>query len=576
MYIDIVPNRNSPPAVLLRESWREGRRTVKRTLANLSHWPAEKIEALRAVLRDEPLVPRDELVVIEQTRPHGHVAAVLGVARRLGVEALLDGRPSRERDLVLAMMVERVLHPCSKLATTRLWRTTTLAEELNVEDAQVEELYAALDWLLARQEKIEKKLAALHLSEGGLVLYDVSSSYYEGRCCPLAQYGKDRDGKKGRPIIVYGLMTDGQGRPVAIEVYPGNTGDPTTLADQVEKLRGRFSLRRVVLAGDRGMLTAARIEALKEHPGLGWISALRSSDIQELTVKGDLQLSLFDELNLAEIEAPAAFPGERLVACFNSQLAEERARKRDDLLQATEKAFARIKADAARRTKTPFTQEELALKVGRVAWRWKMKKHFELTIEDGRFDWKRDEASIAREKALDGIYILRTSEPKERLSAPQAVRAYKSLAHVERAFRTLKGIDLRIRPIHLRTPNHVRAHILLCMLAYYVEWHMREALAPLLFEDERLAEARATRDPVAPARPSPEVQRKKAERLTPDGLPLHSFGTLLKHLANVARNRCRIKSDPQGPTWSQLTEPDPLQARAFELLKVKVRPVNAK
>ena len=576
MYIDIVPNRNSPPAVLLRESRRQGKRTVKRTLANLSHWPKEKVQTLRALLRDEPLVRRDELLAIEQTRPHGHVAAVLGTARRLGLETIVGAKRSRQRDLVMAMIVERIVHPCSKLATTRVWHTSTLAEELNVAEADVDELYEALDWLLARQEKVERRLAALHLADGALALYDVSSSYYEGRTCPLAQYGKDRDGKKGLPIIVYGVMTDRAGRPVAVEVYPGNTGDPSTLADQVEKLRGRFGLKRVVLAGDRGMLTSARIKALKAHPGLGWISALRATDIRKLVVQGDLQLSLFDELNLAEIEAPELFPGERLVACYNPLLAEERARKRDELLQATEEAFGKIKREAQRRTKTPLSAKELALKAGAVAGRWKMKKHFRLLIEQGRFDWRRDEQSILRERDLDGIYILRTSEPKERLSAPDAVRSYKSLAHVERAFRTLKGIDLRIRPIHHRTEDHVRAHILLCLLAYYVEWHMRAALAPLLFDDEQLEENRAKRDPVAPAQPSAEARRKKAQRLTPGGLPIHSFDTLLKHLGTLARNRCRLKADPQAPAWHQLTEEDPLQAKAFELLKLKVRPVRGK
>jgi len=575
MYIDVVPNRNSPPAILLRESWREGRRTIKRTIANLSHWPPQKVETLRALLRDEPLVRPDKLVAIYESRPHGHVAAVLGTARRLGMDCLLDPKPSRRRDLVLAMIAERLIYPCSKLATTRLWRESTLADELAVGNAQVEELYDALDWLLERQERIERKLAARHLTEGGLVLYDVSSSYYEGHTCPLAQYGHDRDGKKGLPIIVYGVMTDRRGCPVAVEVYPGNTADPATLGDQVEKLRERFGLEHVVVAGDRGMLTSARIEALRAHPGLGWISALRAQEIQELVVQGELQLSIFDENNLAEIQAPGLFPGERLVACYNPWLAEERSRKREELLQATESAFARIRGETERRTRKILNAKDIAMKVGVAAGRWKMKKHFVLTIEEGRFDWRRDEESIRREKAVDGIYILRTSESKEWLTAEDTVRSYKSLADVERAFRTLKGMDLRIRPIHLRTEDHVRAHILLCLLAYYVEWHMRASLAPLLFEDEELEENRASRDPVAKAEPSAEVRRKKCQRVTPDGgLPIQSFPTLLRNLATVVRHRCRLRNDPQGPSWIQLTDLDPLQARAFELLKLKVRPVK--
>jgi transposase len=465
------------------------------------------------------------------------------------------------------MIAERILHPCSKLATTRHWHCSTLAEELGVADATEDDLYEALDWLLKRQPRIETKLAARHLSERAVVLYDVTSSYYEGHTCPLARFGHNRDGKIDRPIIVYGLLTDAAGRPVAAEVYPGNTGDPTTVPDQVEKLRRRFGLERVVLVGDRGMLTEAQIATLRTYPGLGWISALRGPDIQQLVASGSLQLSLFDECNLAEIHAPE-YPGERLVACMNPLLAEQRERKRKELIEATERELARIAAEVKRRKRKPLTAADIELKTGKVLNRFKVAKHFSLTIADGVFEWSRREESIDREAALDGIYIVRTSEPKNRLSAADTVRRYKSLAQVERAFRTLKGIDLRVRPIFHRTEDHVRAHIFLCMLAYYVEWHMRQALAPLLFDDEELNKLRWRRDPVAPAKTSPSAQRKKVARVTADGLPVQSFDTLLAHLATRCRNTCRIQGTAGDATFQQLTEATPLQARAFQLLRL--------
>ncbi|MBI4468593.1 MAG: IS1634 family transposase [Acidobacteria bacterium] len=572
MYVDRVPNRNSPPAILLREAWREGGRIRKRTIANLSHWPAHKVEALRRVLRDEPVVSPQEIFRIQQSLPHGHVEAILGTIGKLGLDGLIASKRSRSRDLVLAMIVERLIHPCSKLATTRLWDSTTLGEELAVSDADEDELYQALDWLLEHQERIEKKLAGRHLSEGSRVLYDVSSSYYEGRTCPLACFGYDRDGKKGLPIIVYGVLADPAGRPVAVDavrtfrVYPGNTGDPTTVPDQVKKLRDQFGLSRVVLVGDRGMLTETQIEKLKAYPGLGWISALRSRSIRELVDSGCLQMSLFDQQNLAEISSPD-YPGERLIACFNPLLAEERKRQRQALLEETEKQLKKIAREVTRRTKTPMGKAEIALKVGRVIDRFKMAKHLELTIQDGRLQWARCEAAIEREAQLDGIYVIRTSEEREQLSADETVRQYKSLAQVERAFRCLKGIDLRVRPIHHRTVDHVRAHIFLCMLAYYVQWHMREALSPILFQDEELQQDRQTRDAVSPAQSSASVKRKKATHLTPDGLPVHSFDTLLLALATRTRNTCTIKSDPSSKsTFRQITDPSPLQSRAFELL----------
>jgi len=565
MYIESIPNRNSPPAILLRETWREGQKIHKRTLANLSAWPPEKIEALRCLLKDELLVAAKDAFVIERSVPHGHVEAVLGTLRKLGLDGLLSSTRCRERDLVVAMIAERLIHPCSKLATSRLWHTTTLAEGLGLEDADEDDLYGAMDWLLARQDRIEKKLARRHLAEGSLVLYDVTSSYYEGRCCPLAQYGHDRDGKKGRPIIVYGLMTDGEGRPVAVEAYPGNTGDPSTVSGQAEKLRERLGLNRLVLVGDRGMLTETQIEKLRTYSGLGWISALQSSAIRALVAEGSLQMSLFDQRDLAEIHSPE-FPLERLVACFNPLLAEERRRKRRELIAATEKELEKIVREVGRRTRSPLGKEEIGKKVGKVIGCYKMGKHFILAIGEGTFSYKRNAVKIGREEALDGIYVVRTSESTDRLCAEDTVRSYKSLMHVERAFRSLKGIDLLIRPIWHHTEDHVRAHIFICMLAYYVEWHMRKALAPLLFGDEELDGNRKTRDPVKRAKPSVSVERKKARRLTSEGLVVQSFDTLLEELGTRCRNRCRIQSDPQGPTFYQVTEWSPIQTRAFQLL----------
>ena len=565
MYIETVPNRNSPPAILLREGWREGQRTRKRTLANLSAWPQGKIETLRRLLRDETLVSPHDLFTTRQTLPHGHVEALLAMIRKLGLDAMIAAKRCRERDLVLGMIVQRLISPCSKLATTRDWHASTLAEELGVGEASEDDLYAAMDWLLARQERIEQKLAARHLREGGLVLYDVSSSSYEGRKCPLAQFGHNRDGDK-LPIIVYGVMTDGEGRPVAVEVYAGNTGDPTTVSDQVEKLRQRFGLKRVVLVGDRGMLTPPQIEKLKDHPGLGWITALTSGAIRELVEKGALQLSLLDEKNLAEITSPD-YPGERLMVCHNPLLEEERGRKRQALLEATEKSLTRIGKEVARRKKKPLRAAEIGLKVGRVLGRYKVAKHFECTIADGRFTWSRRQDSIAREAELDGIYVLRTSEPAQRLSAEDTVRSYKSLAEVERAFRCLKGIDLLVRPIRHRTEQRVPAHIFLCLLAYYVEWHLRRVWAPLLFEDEERREERQRRDPVLPAQPSASAQAKKRSHLTVDGLPVQSCQSLLANLASRARVTYEIKSGNSKATGQQVPEPTPLQARAYELIR---------
>jgi len=565
MYVESVPNRHSPPAILLREGHRQGRKTVKRTLANLSHWPSHKIESLRRLLRDEPLVSPHDLFSTHKTLPHGHVQAVLSAIHKLGLDSILAAKRCRERDLIVALIAECVLHPCSKLATTRQWHTTTLAEEMFVADATEEDLYHAMDWLLARQARIEKKLAARHLGENCLVLYDVSSSYYEGRTCPLARYGHDRDGKTGLPIIVYGVMTDGEGRPIAVEVYPGNTGDPTTVVDQVEKLRARFQLSRVVLVGDRGMLTQPQIDKLKAQPGMGWITALTSVAIRGLLENGALQLSLLDQTNLAEIRSPD-YPGERLMVCHNPLLEEERRRKRQELLQATERELTKIAKQVERRKKKRLKEAEIALKVGKSLGRYKMGKHFLYTIGEGKFQWSRCEDTIAQEAKLDGIYVIRTSESAEHLSAADTVRSYKSLAQVERAFRTLKGMDLLIRPIRHRAENRVAAHIFLCLLAYYVEWHLRRAWAPLLFEDEHLPAHRQQRDPILPATSSLPAQKKKVTRRTADGFPVHSFATLMAELASRSRVTYALTSDKSTPIFQQVPEPTALQARAYELL----------
>jgi len=565
MYIETVPNRNSPPAILLREGWREGQKTRKRTLANLSDWPQPQIETLRRVLRGEMLVSPKDLLTTAHTSPHGHVEAILAMIRKLDLDILISSKRCRERDLVVAMIVQRLISPSSKLATTREWSTTTLAEELGVQDASEDDLYAAMDWLLEGQERIEKKLAARHLREGGLVLYDVTSSSYEGRTCPLVQFGHSRDEEK-LPIIVYGVMTDAEGRPVAVEVYAGNTGDPTTVSDQVEKLRQRFGLQRVVLVGDRGMLTQPQINKLRQHPGMGWITALTSGAIRELVEKGALQLSLLDQQNLAEITSPD-YPSERLVVCHNPLLEEERARKRQALLEATEKSLTKIAKDVARRKKKLLKAAEIGIKVGKVLGRYRVGKHFDCQIGEGSFQWSRRPDSIEQEAKLDGIYMLRTSEPAARLSAADTVRSYKSLAEVERAFRCLKGIDLLVRPIRHRTVERVPAHIFLCLLAYYVEWHLRRAWAPLLFEDEERREERKRRDPILPAEPSASAKAKKQSHAGREGLPVHSFATLLAELASRARVTYEFKSGELKLTCKQVPEPTPLQARAYELIR---------
>jgi hypothetical protein len=500
------------------------------------------------------------------------VEAIVGTIRQLGLDTIIASKACRERQLVLAMLAERLLHPSSKLGTTRLWHTTTLAEELGVATATEDDLYDAMDWLLARQGRIERKLAQRHLAPGAHVLYDVTSSYYEGRTCPLAQFGYNRDQKRGKTSIVYGVLTDRDGRPIAVEAYRGNTADPTTVPAQVTKLRTRFRLERVVLVGDRGTLTQTQIEYLKQYPGLGWIAALRFDAIRKLAEHRTFDPAQLVHQPLAEVTS-VQFPGERLVACYNPLVAQERHRKRTALLAATEAELATIAREVARRTKKPLRKAEIGQKVGRVLHHYHMAKHFEVRIDDGALGYARRPASIQREAALDGIYVIRTSEPREQLSAEDTVRGYKTLAVVEHLFRTVKGVDILVRPIPHHQEKRVRAHIFLCVLAYYVEWHMRKALAPLLFDDEELAANRRTRDPVAPAQPSALAQQKKALRVTPEGWPIHSFHTLLAALGTRCRLRCRVTSDPDGLTFCQLTAPTPLQQRALELLGL-LYPVN--
>ena len=566
MYIDLVPNRKSPPTVLLRESTRVGKRMVKTTIANLSKCPPEAVAALRMALRGAEMVPKGELFHIERSLPHGHIQAVLGVMRRLGMDEVLSSRPCRERDLVLAMIAQRLVNSCSKLAATREWQSTTLAQELNVQDADSDALYDALDWLVKRQPRIEKKLAQRHLAEGSKVLFDVSSSSYHGRCCVLATFGYNRDGEK-LPSIVYGLLTDGEGRPIALDVYPGNTADPTTVPDQVDKLRERFGLDRVVLVGDRGMLTQTQIDTLKDYPALGWISALRFSCVRDLAEAGAFQPSLFDRYDLAEISSED-FPGERLMVCYNPLLAEDRQRTRKELLAATEKALGKLVAQVARRTKTPMKAAQIGFKAGKIINCHKMSKHFVLKIEDDLLAFERNPETIRREADIDGIYIVRTSERADVLSAENAVRTYKSLGQVEQAFRCMKSIDLQVRPIRHRTEAHVRGHIFLCMLAYYVQWHMRKALSSVLFHDDELDADRWTRHAVAKAEPSQSVKVKKRTKTTTDGWPVHSLGSLLNDLATRCRNTCRSGDGTATIRFDQLTEPTPFQRHVFELLKI--------
>lgn len=575
MYIDIVPNRNSPPAVLLRESVREGGTIRKRTLANLSALAPAQVEAIRLVLRGEMLVSAESAFEVVRSQPHGHVAAVLGTLRRLSMETLIGSKPSRSRDLVVAMIVARILEPRSKLATAGALNNETLhsslGEILGVESANEDELYASMDWLLARQNRIELALSKRHLSDGTLTLYDVTSTYFEGRHCSLARLGHSRDGKKDKLQVVFGVLTNEDGCPVAVEVFEGNTGDPATVGPHVKKIRERFGLKRIVLVGDRGMITSARIrEDLKPNEGIEWITALRAPAIRQLVEGGVLQLGLFDERDLAEISSPE-YPGERLVVCKNPLLAAERTRKREDLLVATERVLAKVAA-ATTRAKNPLKgQARIGLRVGKVLGRFKMAKHFCLAIDETSFSFERDQTSISEEVALDGIYVIRTSVSAEALSSEAVVGSYKRLARVERVFRSMKTVDLKVRPIYHYKADRVRAHILLCMLAYYVEWHMRRALAPILFDDhdKEAGEMRRT-SVVAPAQRSLAAERKTHTRRSEDGLPAGSFQSLLADLATVVRNRICPKTSAKSE-FEIITTPTPHQQRAFDLLTVSHR-----
>ena len=564
MYIATVPNRNSPPAILLRESYRENGKVKSRTLANLSKLPTHTLEVLRRSLKNEPLAAVGEGLEVVASPHHGHVQAVLRAMQRLDFTKLIASRPSPERERVVAMVVARLLEPDSKLATTRWWHVTTLPSLLGVDETDEDKLYAALDWLLERQARIEKKLAARHLDNDAMALYDLSSSYVEGTTCPLAAFGHNRDGKKGKRQINYGLLTNARGIPVSVSVFKGNTGDAKTLLPQFVKVRDRFGLARFVLVGDRGMITQKQVDALHDIDGVDWIGALRPDAIKKLINSGALQMDLFDQRNLFELTHPD-FPGERLVACRNRELAKHRAAKRQSLLEATANELEKVRRMVVRGRLRG--QDAIGVRVGKVVNKYKVAKHYHLDIRADGFDFTVDHDHVAAEAALDGLYVVRTSVCAERMDAADTVRNYKRLSQVERAFRSLKSLDIEVRPIHHRLESRVRAHIFLCMLAYYVQWHMIEAWRPLLFCDED-QQAKASRDPVAPAGRSPAALRKVHSRTLDDGSETHSFRTLLKRLSSIVRNRCRIQgTSHDAPTFDVVTTPDAKQRRAYDLLE---------
>ena len=565
MHVAVVPSRQRSgeySSVLVRQTYREGGKVKHRTLANLSKLPTAAVDAVRAILRGEQVGPLAESFEILRALPHGAVLAVLGELRKLGLDRLIAARPRRERELSVAMIASRILAPASKLATVRGWQNSTLASELGVEDADEDELYSAMDWLLRAQPKVEARLAERHLSEGGLALYDLTSVYLEGSKCELAKRGYSRDGKRGLPQIEFGLLTNREGCPVAVDVFEGNLADPNTVATQVEKLQKRFGLAEVVLVGDRGMLTSARIEALKEVGGIGWISALRSPQIEALVSSGDLQLGLFDQRNLVEISSPR-FPGERLVVCKNPALAQDRARKREELLLATERELDKVvEAGRAGRLKG---KDAIGLRVGKIVGRYKVGKHFRLDIADNQFSYERDLESIAAEAALDGFYVIRSGVGAHKLSSQELVRSYKLLAGVERAFRTMKSVELQVRPVHHRLADRVRAHIFICMLAYYARWHLERAWSPLLFKDE---EKPVSADVVAPAQRSTSALAKASTQRLADGTPVHSFRSLLADLGTLTKNTVRVSNSRA--TFDKLANPTPLQERALQLLSLRV------
>jgi len=559
---------------LLRRTYREGGKVKHETVGNISHLPFEVIDVVRRSLKGEIFSGAQEDLEIERSLPHGHVAAVLGTIRKLGLDEIISRDRCRERDLVLGMIVSRLLAPSSKLATARglgaETLSTSLGDVLGIESAEVDELYGAMDWLVARQAEVEEALAARHLSNGSLVLYDVTSVYVEGKKCPLAHFGHNRDGKKGKPQIVFGLLCTSQGCPVAAEVFEGNTADPKTLASQIAKIRSRFGLARVVIVGDRGMITEARLrEDLRPEEGIEWITALRAPAIRKLVQHGSLQLSLFDEQDLAEISDPD-YPGERLVVCKNPLLAHERARKREDLLQATEVKLNGLVEATMREKRRLKGKERIALRVGKILNRFKVAKHFRIEIGEESFRYCRNHETIRAEASLDGIYVIRTSVSSDAMEAAEAVRAYKGLSRAERAFRSLKSVDLKVRPIFHWISGRVKSHVFLCMLAYYVEWHMRDALAPMLFEDHDRAGAEALRDSVvAPAKRSLSAMRKIRTQKTCDGLPVHSFRSLMADLGTLTKNRVHVKNT--GTTFNLYSTPTPVQSRAFDLLGISPR-----
>lgn len=575
MYIETVPNRGSKPAILLRESWREGKKTRKRTIANLSKWPPEKIEMLRAVLKGGTLVTDLESSFRTiRTMPHGHVAAVLGTIRKLGLDRLVSSRRNHQRDLVVAMIAARVLFPGSKLALSRGLGAeaynSSLGHVLGVADTDEDELYGAMDWLLGRQNAIEKKLVERHLESGSLVLYDVSSAHFEGRHCPLAKIGHPHGGPRNKLQINFGVLADDQGRPVAVEVFEGNTGDPTTFTAQVKKVQERFSLDTIIYVGDRGMITSARIrEDLQSQEGIDWITALRSTQIRGLVKQGTFQPSLFDEVDLAEISSPD-FPGERLIVCRNPLLAADRSRKREELLQATEEKLDAVVAATQRKSRPLREEKTIALRVGKILGRSKVDKHFDIAITNDSFTYERNQDRIDQEKILDGFYVVRTSLPASRMSPEQIVGSYKGLSRVEQAFRMMKSIDLKVRPIFHRLEDRVRAHFFLCMLAYYVDWHLRTALAPLLFEDDDPLGAQDLRASIVQkARVSASATHKAATKRTDDGQPVQSLKTLLDHLACVALNEHQSTIKGVDNTFFKVTDLDQLSSRAFALLEVR-------
>jgi transposase len=574
MYIESITNRKSPPCILLREDHREGRKVVKKTLANLSKWPAHVVEGLRTLIKGGGASNVASDFSITRSLPYGQVAAVLSVIKRLGVHQLIDSRSSRKRDLIVAMIAARIIDPKSKLATARgLGKQTgssALAEECHLEAVDEDDIYEAMDWLLERQEKIEGKLALRHLEEGTFVLYDLTSTWYEGRTCPLAKRGHSRDKKTGKLQIEFGLLCDIQGRPVAVEVFEGNTGDPATVAIQIQKIRERFKLKRVVVVGDRGMLTEARIrEEFKGVEGLDWISALRGPAIRKLMENKDFTMSLFDDRDMAEITSPD-FPGERLMVCRNPLLAEDRCRTREELLKATEKALEPI-TKATLREKDPLRGvQDIGIRAGKIINKYKVGKHFKLTITPASFKYERKDQQIKTEAALDGFYVVRTSVAAQALTAEQTVSTYKRLSVVERAFRCIKTVDLKVRPIFHRLENRVRAHIFLCTLAYYVEWEMRRLLAPVLFDDQEHELAEQQRSSVvAQAVRSETAKNKAASKHTVEGLPVHSFRTLLEDLATITKNQIQPHL-PDAPTFVKITLPTPIQKKALDLLGVKL------